>query len=138
MPKRRKYGDYYEEIPVIKRRKKVGRTKGSTAAAIAARKRSALLAAAATSSSDRPRTNYVDEDMRLMTELASRSNGANGYYINGELEKGEPQAPAWPVTDPNKPYVCQHCGIGFAREKALGSHSRLDLHHDFKSSLALI
>ena len=78
MPKRRKYGDYYEEIPVIKRRKKVGRTKGSTAAAIAARKRSALLAAAATSSSDRPRTNYVDEDMRLMTELASRSNGANG------------------------------------------------------------
>lgn len=31
----------------------------------------------------------------------------------------------WPVIDQERPYVCQHCGIGFAREKALASHSRI-------------
>ena len=73
-----------------------------------------------------PRSSYVDEDMRLMTELASRGDGANGYYVNGAVEEKppEPLPPQWPVTDPSRPYVCQHCGIGFAREKALGSHSR--------------
>lgn len=35
------------------------------------------------------------------------------------------QAQQWPVTDPTKPYVCQSCGIGFAREKALASHARI-------------
>lgn len=33
--------------------------------------------------------------------------------------------PRWPVTDASKPYVCQFCGLGFAREKALASHSRI-------------
>lgn len=78
-----------------------------------------------------PRSSYVDEDMRLMTELASRGGGddANGYYVNGVVEEAkppEPVAPAWPVTDPSRPYVCQHCGVGFARQKALGSHARYD------------
>ncbi|KAJ1519906.1 hypothetical protein ONE63_004144 [Megalurothrips usitatus] len=77
-----------------------------------------------------PRSSYVDEDMRLMTELASRGGGdeSNGYYMNGAVEEQkppEPVAPQWPVTDPSRPYVCQHCGIGFARAKALGSHARV-------------
>lgn len=38
---------------------------------------------------------------------------------------GEQQPPQWPVTDPTKPYVCQYCGVGFAREKALASHARI-------------
>lgn len=29
------------------------------------------------------------------------------------------------ITDPSRPFVCQHCGIGFAREKALASHARV-------------
>ncbi|OXU19859.1 hypothetical protein TSAR_003975 [Trichomalopsis sarcophagae] len=37
----------------------------------------------------------------------------------------EQQVPRWPVTDATKPYVCQFCGVGFAREKALASHSRI-------------
>ncbi|XP_043520842.1 zinc finger protein 845 isoform X2 [Frieseomelitta varia] len=37
----------------------------------------------------------------------------------------DPQAPRWPITDPTKPYVCQYCGVGFAREKALASHARV-------------
>uniref|UniRef100_U5EEZ5 C2H2-type domain-containing protein n=1 Tax=Corethrella appendiculata TaxID=1370023 RepID=U5EEZ5_9DIPT len=31
----------------------------------------------------------------------------------------------YPITDPKKPFVCQHCGFCFAREKALESHSRI-------------
>ncbi|XP_035792590.1 uncharacterized protein LOC118466858 [Anopheles albimanus] len=31
----------------------------------------------------------------------------------------------FPVKDPRKPFVCQQCGVGFAREKALDSHSRI-------------
>lgn len=30
-----------------------------------------------------------------------------------------------PPVDPRKPFVCNHCGVGFAREKALKSHSRI-------------
>ena len=37
----------------------------------------------------------------------------------------EQQIPRWPVTDASKPYVCQFCGVGFAREKALASHARI-------------
>ena len=33
--------------------------------------------------------------------------------------------PRWPVTDATKPYVCQFCGVSFAREKALASHARI-------------
>lgn len=33
--------------------------------------------------------------------------------------------PRYPITDPRKPFVCQHCGVGFAREKALASHARV-------------
>lgn len=29
------------------------------------------------------------------------------------------------MIDASKPYVCQYCGVGFAREKALGSHARI-------------
>ncbi|XP_060803186.1 zinc finger protein 497 isoform X2 [Amyelois transitella] len=44
-----------------------------------------------------------------------------------------PPAPASPPTpptppppaDPSRPFVCGHCGVGFAREKALQSHSRI-------------
>lgn len=31
----------------------------------------------------------------------------------------------FPITDPRKPFVCQHCGVAFTREKALESHAKL-------------
>ena len=31
--------------------------------------------------------------------------------------------PKFPIIDPSRPYVCQYCGVGFAREKALTSHT---------------
>ncbi|CAB3261359.1 unnamed protein product [Arctia plantaginis] len=36
-----------------------------------------------------------------------------------------PPSPPPPPTDPSRPFVCRHCGIGFAREKALQSHARV-------------
>ncbi|XP_063536311.1 zinc finger protein 358 [Cydia strobilella] len=36
----------------------------------------------------------------------------------------EPE-PCPPPADPSRPFVCRHCGVGFAREKALQSHSRI-------------
>lgn len=31
----------------------------------------------------------------------------------------------FPITDARKPFVCQHCGVAFTREKALESHTKL-------------
>ncbi|KAL0131261.1 hypothetical protein PUN28_002673 [Cardiocondyla obscurior] len=57
----------------------------------------------------------------------------NGNYASSsrwQMEEISPatvrqQAQQWPITDPTKPYVCQSCGISFAREKALASHARV-------------
>lgn len=42
--------------------------------------------------------------MRLLSEMSRNSDIAN-------------QIPRWPIVDQSRPYVCQHCGVGFAREK---------------------
>lgn len=75
---------------------------------------------------------YVDEDMRLLEEMTSRNSARSGNYASSSRwteqmspVSTEPQAPRWPITDPTKPYVCQYCGVGFAREKALASHARI-------------
>lgn len=67
---------------------------------------------------------YIDEDVRLVEEMSSRNAGANNYPSSSRWTEEVPSQ-RWPVTDPTKPYVCQFCGIGFAREKALQSHSRM-------------
>lgn len=51
-------------------------------------------------------------------------------YIDGDVENNTDylttqEDAKYPVTDPKKPFVCQHCGVGFAREKALASHARI-------------
>ena len=74
--------------------------------------------------------NYVDEDMRLL-ELSSRNSSrgnnlaSSSRWTDQMTVINDSQAPRWPITDPTKPYVCQFCGVGFAREKALASHSRI-------------
>lgn len=75
---------------------------------------------------------YVDEDMRLLEEMTSRNSARSGNYASSSRwtdqmspVSTDPQAPRWPITDPTKPYVCQYCGVGFAREKALASHARV-------------
>ncbi|XP_049776647.1 zinc finger protein 16 isoform X2 [Schistocerca cancellata] len=66
---------------------------------------------------------YVEEDVKLLKQNVS------SYSLDStqqsENEDQDPPAPRWPVVDETRPYVCQHCGVGFAREKALGSHVRI-------------
>lgn len=40
----------------------------------------------------------------------------------------EPEVERYPVIDPARPFVCQRCGVSFAREKALLSHSKVSLY----------
>lgn len=38
-----------------------------------------------------------------------------------------PESERYPVIDPSRPFVCQKCGVSFAREKALMSHAKVNL-----------
>lgn len=42
-----------------------------------------------------------------------------------EIDIPQVEEPKFPIIDPSRPYVCQQCGIGFAREKALTSHTMI-------------
>ncbi|KAI4460420.1 zinc finger protein [Holotrichia oblita] len=66
---------------------------------------------------------YVDEDMRLMEAMESTVKADYTDYL--PQENHPVTEPRYPITDPRKPFVCQHCGVGFAREKALASHARV-------------
>ncbi|XP_020297739.1 uncharacterized protein LOC109862187 isoform X2 [Pseudomyrmex gracilis] len=71
------------------------------------------------------------EDAQLFEDDLIDDNSArsDNYASSSKWPKmsvtGEEHPTQWPVTDPTKPYVCQFCGVGFAREKALASHSRI-------------
>lgn len=65
---------------------------------------------------------YVNEDMRLMEAM---ENNVRSDYDYMSQENHPVTEPRYPITDPRKPFVCQHCGVGFAREKALASHARV-------------
>lgn len=75
--------------------------------------------------------NYPYEDQRLFGTLTACDFLSGNYASSSRWHEdissitGEQQPPRWPITDPTKPYVCQFCGVGFAREKALASHARI-------------
>lgn len=52
--------------------------------------------------------------MQLLIDAAEQHE----HYVEPEVER-------YPVIDPARPFVCQKCGVSFAREKALLSHSRV-------------
>lgn len=66
---------------------------------------------------------YVSEDMRLMEAMENNTRSDYSDYLS--QENHAITEPRYPITDPKKPFVCQHCGVGFAREKALASHARV-------------
>lgn len=45
--------------------------------------------------------------------------------FNASIEPFVNLPPRYPVLDDRKPFVCQKCGVSFAREKALASHYRI-------------
>ncbi|KAJ8872488.1 hypothetical protein PR048_026094 [Dryococelus australis] len=77
----------------------------------------------------------LEENNYLRSKRASESSQTMDFYnvemkfvpehMGIEQETSEPLTPRWPVVDETRPYVCQHCGVGFAREKALASHARV-------------
>ncbi|XP_039314769.1 zinc finger protein 423 isoform X2 [Solenopsis invicta] len=85
------------------------------------------------SSAPRKRKNNTAANVPKRNIESIKIEMGNGNYASSsrwQMEEmssvtGREQPQQWPVTDPTKPYVCQSCGIGFAREKALASHARI-------------
>ncbi|XP_028130240.1 zinc finger protein 569 isoform X1 [Diabrotica virgifera virgifera] len=67
--------------------------------------------------------NYVEEDVKMMEQMTNNIKQDYDYIPQEEIQ--QPTEIRYPVRDPKKPFVCQHCGVGFAREKAMISHIRL-------------
>lgn len=72
--------------------------------------------------------NYVDEDVRLLAEMENHVNNSSNRNNESYVYESSSQIHnevRYPILDPRKPFVCQHCGVAFAREKALASHARI-------------
>ncbi|XP_055540828.1 zinc finger protein 521-like [Wyeomyia smithii] len=82
------------------------------------RKPRAKNSASAAKLSKKPSTSSSNNRPRQMQQKFDNS-------FNSSIEPFVNLPPRFPVTDERKPFVCQHCGISFAREKALASHARV-------------
>lgn len=65
---------------------------------------------------EEPKDDYVEDDVQLVMEVTQQ------------------QEQRYPVIDPTRPFVCQKCGVSFAREKALLSHSKVKSSYSIVSS----
>ncbi|XP_050100115.1 uncharacterized protein LOC126580861 [Anopheles aquasalis] len=82
-----------------------------------------------------PSKSFTDQQsLRSKQARSPRSGRSARPYIKQEPGTTLPSYPTqdnvspsvpFPVKDPRKPFVCQQCGVGFAREKALDSHARI-------------
>lgn len=68
---------------------------------------------------------------RLIGKTDRRSNKGDPLaFANEDFRTNSqgklPRTERYPITDSRKPFVCQHCGVSFAREKALASHARVN------------
>lgn len=59
---------------------------------------------------EEPKQEFNEDDVQLVMEVQQQQ---------------EEQEQRYPVIDPTRPFVCQKCGVSFAREKALLSHSKM-------------
>ncbi|EAT46945.1 AAEL001910-PA [Aedes aegypti] len=69
------------------------------------------------SKSSKKSTNRARQSQAQRQQQETKYNASVEPFVN--------LPPRYPVTDDRKPFVCQKCGISFAREKALASHSRI-------------
>ncbi|XP_058451827.1 zinc finger protein 236 [Malaya genurostris] len=69
-------------------------------------------------------TGSAGRSMKKSTPINHRSQQFENKF-SVSVEPFVNLRPRFPVTDERKPFVCQHCGISFAREKALASHARI-------------
>lgn len=68
---------------------------------------------------EEPKDEFIEDDVQLVMEVTQQ------------------QEQRYPVIDPTRPFVCQKCGVSFAREKALLSHSKVGLVHSIISYITL-
>lgn len=74
------------------------------------------------------KTEYASqEDMNMLIEAAEQPHE----------EYTEPEVERYPIVDPVRPFVCQRCGVSFAREKALLSHSKVSYLITYKKALGM-
>lgn len=67
---------------------------------------------------------FVDcEELAPPLAANATSSDANNSTDNGQ----DMNASRFPVLDDSKPFVCQQCGLAFAREKALVSHIKVSI-----------
>lgn len=68
-----------------------------------------------------------------LTKARTLPKAVSITFNHEDDDDDEPQQPPqvqeyierFPITDARKPFVCQHCGVAFTREKALESHTKL-------------
>lgn len=87
------------------------------------------------------------EDMQLLLDVAQQHERQQEQLQKQQLQQQQQQqqlfmqqndqqleyeiaevTERYPVIDPDRPFVCQQCGVSFAREKALLSHSKVRLY----------
>lgn len=76
----------------------------------------------------RPKASQSKSHKKSSTSSAARARQAppqTESKFNASIEPFVNLPPRYPVLDDRKPFVCQKCGVSFAREKALASHYRI-------------
>lgn len=54
---------------------------------------------------------YIEENSKYIDQMQGEDKGDGFEYLQNEQEYEE-EIIRYPVTDPKKPFVCQHCGVG--------------------------
>lgn len=70
----------------------------------------------------------IEHDVKLLCEVGNNKQQQQQSPPNSSSHDSYARQPPaehrFPVIDPKKPFVCQQCGLSFAREKAMLSHTK--------------
>ncbi|XP_011141652.1 zinc finger protein 594 [Harpegnathos saltator] len=72
-----------------------------------------------------PKRQSTQDASGVKMEMGNGNYASSSKWHEEMAVTNEQQSSRWPITDTTKPYICQFCGVGFAREKALASHARI-------------
>lgn len=66
----------------------------------------------------------IEHDVKLLCEVANNQHSPPTSSSHDSYARQPPSEHRFPVIDAKKPFVCQQCGLSFAREKAMLSHTK--------------
>lgn len=78
-----------------------------------------------------PKPNYRTKNLQTHSTKAKKKAKPKSHAMRTPIKltvsssETEDVPTKFPVTNPSKPFVCQRCGVAFARSKALTSHMRV-------------